>query len=181
LCTLPWLGFVPDDVASAPQATVARLAEQLGVDPEVIRSYGRRTKTRTDHLRLVAKYLGWRAAALELKEPDEFLLARAMEHATWTRPTATAVPHLSGACCRRNVLATSCARFAPGLSQKPRWSSFVIQYRSALGIRSAANSPWSMGTSPSCVPWISSVGAAICSRGRPSRACAASLSVPGQR
>jgi hypothetical protein len=38
-------------------------------------------KTRTDHLRLVAKYLGWRAAtALESKELDEFLLARAMEH-----------------------------------------------------------------------------------------------------
>ncbi len=55
LCTLPWLGFVPDEVAAAPP--VARLAEQLRVDPEVIRSYGRRAKTRTDHLRLVAQYL----------------------------------------------------------------------------------------------------------------------------
>ena len=25
LCSLPWLGFVPDDVASAPAAAVARL------------------------------------------------------------------------------------------------------------------------------------------------------------
>jgi hypothetical protein len=33
LCTLPWLGFVPGDVAAAPQAAVARLAEQLGLDP----------------------------------------------------------------------------------------------------------------------------------------------------
>ncbi|MFI6180339.1 Tn3 family transposase [Nonomuraea sp. NPDC051191] len=81
LCTLPWLGFVPDDVASAPPAAVARLAAQLGVDLDVIRSYGRRAKTRTDHLRLAAKYLGWRlAGSLELKELDEFLLARAMEH-----------------------------------------------------------------------------------------------------
>lgn len=81
LCTLPWLGFVPDDVASAPQAAVARLAEQLQVDPDAIRSYERRAKTRTDHLRRVARYLGWRhAGALELKELDEFLLARAMEH-----------------------------------------------------------------------------------------------------
>jgi hypothetical protein len=31
LCTLPWLGFVPDDVASAPPAAVARVAERLGV------------------------------------------------------------------------------------------------------------------------------------------------------
>ena len=51
LCTLPWLGFVPDDVASAPRAAVTRLAEQLGVDPEVVGSYGRRAKTRTEHLR----------------------------------------------------------------------------------------------------------------------------------
>lgn len=81
LCTLPWLGFVPDDVASAPLAAVMRLAEQLRVDPDAIRSYGRRAKTRTDHLRLVARYLRWRApTTLELKELDEFLLARAMEH-----------------------------------------------------------------------------------------------------
>lgn len=81
LCSLPWLGFVPDEVSSVPWAAVVRLAEQLQVDPDAILSYGRRAKTRTDHLRLAAKYLGWRApTTLELKELDEFLLARAMEH-----------------------------------------------------------------------------------------------------
>ncbi len=81
LCTLPWLGFVPDDVAAAPPVAVARLAGQLGVDPGVLRHYGRRAKTRTEHLRLVAQYRGWRVAtSLEFKEFDEFLLARAMEH-----------------------------------------------------------------------------------------------------
>jgi hypothetical protein len=81
LCTLPWLGFVPDKVSAAPPVVVARLADQLGVDPDALRSYGRRAKTRTEHLRLVAKYLGWRLpTTLELKELDEFLLARAMEH-----------------------------------------------------------------------------------------------------
>ena len=81
LCSLPWLGFVPDDVAAAPRAAVVRLAGQLRVDPDVIRSYGQRAKTRTEHLRLAAQYLGWRTATmLELKELDEFLLARAMEH-----------------------------------------------------------------------------------------------------
>jgi hypothetical protein len=29
LCTLPWLGFVPDDIWSVPQAAVLRLAIQL--------------------------------------------------------------------------------------------------------------------------------------------------------
>lgn len=81
LCTLPWLGFVPDKVPMAPLVVVARLADQLSVDPSELRSYGRRAKTRTEHLRLVAQYLGWRPPpTLELKELDEFLLARAMEH-----------------------------------------------------------------------------------------------------
>jgi TnpA family transposase len=81
LSTLPWLGFVPDTVSAAPPMAVARLADQLGVDPAELRSYGRRAKTRTEHLRLVAKYLGWRLpTTLELKELDEFLLARALEH-----------------------------------------------------------------------------------------------------
>lgn len=81
LCTLPWLGFVPDKVASAPAVVVARRAEQLKVDAAQLRSYGKRAQTRTEHLRLVAQYLGWRSAgAMEFKELDEFLLARAMEH-----------------------------------------------------------------------------------------------------
>jgi len=71
LCSLPWLGFVPDKVASAPPVAVARLADQLKVDADDIRSYGKRAQTRTDHLKLVAQYLGWRpAAAMELKELD---------------------------------------------------------------------------------------------------------------
>lgn len=56
---------------------VARLAEQLSVDEAEIRAYGRRIQTRSDHVRLVAQYLGWRSAGgLELKELDEFLLVR---------------------------------------------------------------------------------------------------------
>ena len=58
-----------------------RLADQLEVDASMIRSYGKRAQTRTEHLRLAAQYLGWRApGSMELKELDEFLLARAMEH-----------------------------------------------------------------------------------------------------
>jgi hypothetical protein len=33
LCTLPWLGFVPDEVGSVPGAAAARLAEVLEMDP----------------------------------------------------------------------------------------------------------------------------------------------------
>ena len=38
LCTLPWLGFVPDQVSGV---TVARLADQLNLNPGELRSYGR--------------------------------------------------------------------------------------------------------------------------------------------
>ena len=83
LSTLPWLGFVPDDVASAPPVAVARLAEQLGLDPGALRGYGKRAHTRSDHLHKVARYLGWKTAAAgsrEMKELEQFLLDRAMEH-----------------------------------------------------------------------------------------------------
>jgi Domain of unknown function (DUF4158) len=56
LCTLPWLGFVPDDLWSVPQAAVLRLANQLAVFPGMLEQYGRRAQTRSDHLKLVLKY-----------------------------------------------------------------------------------------------------------------------------
>jgi TnpA family transposase len=83
LATLPWLGFVPDDVASAPQAAVARLAEQLGVDPGALGGYGKRAQTRSDHLKLVTRYLKWKTApdgSRAMKELAQFLSDRAMEH-----------------------------------------------------------------------------------------------------
>ncbi|MEU4381746.1 Tn3 family transposase [Micromonospora echinofusca] len=83
LCTLPWLGFVPDEVRYAPPAVVARLAGRLGVDPQALERYGERPQTRTDHLRLVCDYLRWKSAptgGIELKELEEFLLGRALEH-----------------------------------------------------------------------------------------------------
>ncbi|MFF4779024.1 DUF4158 domain-containing protein [Microtetraspora fusca] len=83
LGTLSWLGFVPDDVASVPPTAVARLAEQLRLHPGALQGYGRRDHTRTDHLKLVVKYLGWKTTApgsQALKELTQFLLDRAMEH-----------------------------------------------------------------------------------------------------
>ncbi len=81
LSALPWLGFVPDDVSAAPPAAVGRLARRLGLAVADLAGYGEREQTRSDHLREIAEYLGWKPAkTIELKELDEFLLARAMEH-----------------------------------------------------------------------------------------------------
>jgi hypothetical protein len=85
LCTLPWLGFVPDDLWSVPQAAVLRLANQLAVFPGVLEQYGRRAQTRSDHLKLVLKYLDWKTVPTggePLKELEQFLQNRAMEHDT---------------------------------------------------------------------------------------------------
>jgi hypothetical protein len=81
LCTLPWLGFVPDEVGSVPAAATARLSERLGIEDGELAGYGGRGQTRTDHLREVARYLGWRTVdEAEWKGLEEFLFARAMEH-----------------------------------------------------------------------------------------------------
>lgn len=81
LCTLPWLGFVPDDVPAAPAAAVGRLSQRLGVPMGELRGYGDREQTRTDHLREVLSYTGWRTIdTAGWKDLDEFLFARAMEH-----------------------------------------------------------------------------------------------------
>jgi hypothetical protein len=85
LCTLPWLGFVPDDLWSVPQAAVLRLADQLAVFPGVLGQYGRRAQTRSDHLKLVLRYLDWKpvpAGGEPLKDLEQFLQDRAMEHDT---------------------------------------------------------------------------------------------------
>ena len=83
LCTLPWLGFVPDDVTAAPPVAVTRLAERLAIDPGELQGYGRREQTRTGHLQSAARYLGWKQAppgGAAMKELEQFLLDRAMEH-----------------------------------------------------------------------------------------------------
>ncbi|HET6751579.1 MAG TPA: DUF4158 domain-containing protein, partial [Actinomycetes bacterium] len=69
LCTLPWLGFVPDDVASAPAAAVARLSERLGVVMGELRGYGAREQTRTDHLRPAARDVGRSAGPAGARPP----------------------------------------------------------------------------------------------------------------
>jgi len=121
LCTLPWLGFVPDDVAAAPSVAVARLADQLHVDPTVLGVYGRRAKTRTEHLRLVAQYRGWRLPTeLEFKELDEFLLARALEHDSPTLLFRLACEYLISVRVIRPGLVTVLERVAHARAQAQR-------------------------------------------------------------
>src|SRR5277367_919029 len=86
LSTLPWLGWIPDDLAGCPATALDRLAQALGVAPDtslaLLAGYGGwQGRTRREHRARVLARLGWRlCAAGERKLLDEFLLARALEH-----------------------------------------------------------------------------------------------------
>jgi Domain of unknown function (DUF4158) len=47
LCSLPWLGFVPDDVASALPSAVVRLSQRLRIPAGELAGYGAREQNRT--------------------------------------------------------------------------------------------------------------------------------------
>lgn len=76
LCTLPWLGFVPDEVPAAPAAAVGRLSQRLGTAMGEVRvrraeADPRRPPTRGRRVRPVDTG--------EWKGLDEFPFARAMD------------------------------------------------------------------------------------------------------
>jgi len=73
-------GSSPDDVATAPAPAVERLCRQFSIAPAALQGYAARDQTRTDHLREVAAFPGWRVGAEVESKLDQFLLARAMEH-----------------------------------------------------------------------------------------------------
>jgi hypothetical protein len=96
LCTLAWLGFVPYDVRTAPAVAVNRLAERMYVPPGELSGCAAREQTRTDHLREIQRYCGWRTIdTAGWKELDEFLFARALEHDSPKLLFAQVCAHLS--------------------------------------------------------------------------------------
>jgi TnpA family transposase len=78
LCALRFMGFVPDDLSSAPPEAVAFLAQQLTVHPDVLATYGARAQTRHDHLQSIQTHLGYRKARRKdlekLGRVDEFII-----------------------------------------------------------------------------------------------------------
>ncbi len=81
LTGLRYLGFCPDHLTTTPPEVVNYLAEQLDVSPAALKTYGKRAHTRTDHLKAIQLYLGWRDATSEnLSVLEQWLLERALEH-----------------------------------------------------------------------------------------------------
>src|SRR5450755_2106675 len=60
LCSLRWLGFVPDDLTTAPPDAITVLAAALDVSPRVIFEYSVRPQTRREHRPMVREHAGFR-------------------------------------------------------------------------------------------------------------------------
>jgi len=81
LGSLRYLGFCPDEVTSAPSTLVSYVAQQLGVKADVLDEYGSRVQTRSQHVREIMAYLGYREITLpEMEALGQWLLERALEH-----------------------------------------------------------------------------------------------------
>src|SRR5260370_36237293 len=63
LCALRYLGFSPNDITTIPLQIVSYVSKQLGVDPSVLKLYGERMQTQSDHLQEIQKYFGFHAAS----------------------------------------------------------------------------------------------------------------------
>jgi TnpA family transposase len=81
LGALRYLGFCPDDLTAPPAPLRAFLEQQLGLLPDLVPVYGQRSQTRTDHLREIQAYLGFRdATPADLQALTAWLVERALEH-----------------------------------------------------------------------------------------------------
>ena len=81
LCTLRYLGFIPDDLLEPPPAVLRLLAHQLNVPATVIDAYGQRQQTGSDHLSQVMQHLNYRRATpQDMGALEAWLVERALEH-----------------------------------------------------------------------------------------------------
>ena len=75
------LGFVPDDLSTAPPEVIEVVAEQTGLSPSVLVDYRPPDRTRRNHVVAVERALGFRRCDRgDLKAAGDWLVLRAMEH-----------------------------------------------------------------------------------------------------
>ena len=81
LCTLRYLGFIPDDLLKPPLTLINWLLNQLGGSITDLQRYGSREQTRRDHFAQILTYTGFRRITPELHdELEAWLIERALEH-----------------------------------------------------------------------------------------------------
>jgi TnpA family transposase len=123
LGALRFLGFCPDDLSTAPEAVVVFVARQLDVAPGELARYGRRGQTRTEHLRQIRQYLGFRkATAGDLARLESWLVDRALEHDRPTLLLRLACEHLLGLRVERPGV-TQLERIIAAARQRAQWET----------------------------------------------------------
>lgn len=81
LSAVRFMGFVPEDLRTAPFEATRHLARQLDADPQSLDRYGERAQTRTGHLQSILAHLQYRRATpLDLSLLETWLTQRALEH-----------------------------------------------------------------------------------------------------
>ena len=81
LCTLRYLGFIPDNLLDPPSAVIGLLAYQLKIPTPDTVTYGERDQTHSDHLQTIMQHLHYyRATPLDLAAFEGWLVERALEH-----------------------------------------------------------------------------------------------------
>ena len=124
LCSLRYLGFIPEDLFTPPTPIVQLLAYQLNVSTEAIQSYGQRKQTQTHHLVQIMSYLGYRrATTVDLAQLENWLVERALEHDQPTFLLHTAAEHLRWEKVMRPGL-TVLERIVATVRQKARQITF---------------------------------------------------------
>jgi len=76
------MGYLPEDwFEQVPIPVAAFVGQQLGIAPDALASYGERAATRSEHLQLVLRHLGYRKwQPLDSPGLEAWLLERALEH-----------------------------------------------------------------------------------------------------
>jgi hypothetical protein len=83
LCALRFMGFVPDDLTSAPPEAVTFVARQLAMEPGVLARHTGSAHTRMHHRQTIQAYLGYRRTRrADMERLAAWLLERALEHET---------------------------------------------------------------------------------------------------
>jgi TnpA family transposase len=81
LGALRYLGFFPERIGDASGALIDYVARQLEIKSEILKNYGRRAQTRSDHARQIQKHLGFRRTTpRDFHELEAWLESRALEH-----------------------------------------------------------------------------------------------------
>ena len=97
LCALPFLGFIPAELAATPVEVVERLAERVGVAPGELARYVQfvSDRSRREHAQAVIARAGWHTCGPgEWRALGDWLGTRALEHDTQSVLFRQALDHL---------------------------------------------------------------------------------------